>query len=330
MRTVGIEYPERGRAAWVDLGEPPDPGPTQIVIETRYSAITNGTERHALLGEHGWGHYPGRHGYQHVGRIAAAGSQVRGFAEGDWVFHGQYVGHRGWHVVDVATEGVVPSPSHLTMRLTDDLPLRDCALFGVAGVAVRHVRRCRVAPAQRVLVIGQGLIGGFCAQAAAAIGARVTVADLIPRRLAAARDWGAHRVLDASAPGYEADLRADAPYAVIVDGCGSPSLFHDVHRLGLMGHRTVIGAVSVRSETTFPWSMLHGTEASIEVSCHFSLDDLALLAHWVREGRVRIPPMVSNVLPIEGALEVYETLRDRPGELLGVIFDWGQNGDARG
>jgi threonine dehydrogenase-like Zn-dependent dehydrogenase len=32
--------------------------------------------------------------------------------------------------------------------------------------------------------------------------------------------------------------------------------------------------------------------------------------------------MVTHLLPIEQAPAIYATLRDRPAELLGVIFDW--------
>ena len=70
MRNIGIEYPSRGEMHFVDIGNPPAPHLDEVLIETEYSGITNGTERHALLGEHVWkGYYPSRHGYQHVGTV---------------------------------------------------------------------------------------------------------------------------------------------------------------------------------------------------------------------------------------------------------------------
>ncbi len=71
--------------------------------------------------------------------------------------------------------------------------------------------------------------------------------------------------------------------------------------------------------------MLHaGVEGSIEVSCHFDLDDLRVLLHFVRLGIIRMEPLISHRVPIDDALAVYETLRDRPADLLGVVFDWTQ------
>ncbi len=323
MRQRAIEYPERGQMRLVDIGEPPPLEPTQILIRTRYTGVTNGTERHALLGELGFNRYPSRHGYQHVGQVEAVGAAVTTFQPGDWVFYGQYVGHRAWNVVDVACTDFHSNSSHLCLRLPEGVDYRLCALFGVAGVAMRAVRRSRVQPAQRVWVVGAGVIGQFVAQAARAFGAHVTVTDLLPRRLEVARACGAHRCLEGGAQGME-QVAAGAPYDRILDCSGAPDLLQQVHDRRLLAHGGAIGLVAVRSQTTFPWAMLHGTEASIEVSCHFSLDDLRVLLYFVQQGVIRIEPVVSHCLPIEQAPFLYDTLRDRPAELLGVIFDWGE------
>ena len=323
MRSLGIEYASAGVMHFVDIGQPPQPGPNEVLIETMYSGITNGTERHALLGEHGWkGAFPSRHGYQHVGVIKGLGEFVKGFRVGDWVFYGRYVGHRGWNIQDVSRSDPQANDSHLVIRLPDDIDRELCALFGVAGVALRAVRRLRVKATQRVWVVGAGPIGLFAAQAARAFGAHVTVTDLIARRLSAARELGAHRVIDASDKDSQAILKEGGPYDCIIDASGTGGLLEEIRRLGLLAHGGAIGLIAVRSETTFLWSMLHGTEASIEVSCHFGLGDLAVLIDLVRRGVIRIAPMVSRREPIQRAPEIYATLRDRPSELLGVVFDW--------
>lgn len=316
MSNLGIEYPARGEMAFCDLGDPPPLRPTQILLRTRFSAITNGTERHALLAEHGWSVFPSRHGYQHVCAVEAVGSEVESFRVGDSVFFGAYVGHRAWHVVDLSRD-------HLCRRLPEDLDLPSCALFGVAGVAMRGVRRCRVAPAQNVWVVGLGLVGQFTAQAARAVGARVTATDLDSSRLAVASSLGAHTVLNAAEPGTQQALAAGGPYHCILDCAGADSLLTQVHRDRLLACRGVIGLLAVRSETRFPWAMLHGgVEGSIEVSCHFSQDDLRVLLYFARDGVIRTGPLISHRVPVAEAPGIYRTLRDRPSELLGVVFDW--------
>ncbi|MFH1744111.1 MAG: zinc-binding dehydrogenase [bacterium] len=322
MRNIGIEYAARGEMRFYILDSPPELKPSEILIRTHYSGITNGTERHALLAEHVWSEFPSRHGYQHIGRVEAVGDKVERFREGDFIYFGKYVGHRGWHVEDVAWADVHSYDSHLCIPLPEGLDRKYCALLGVAGVAMRGVRRCRVGAGQNVWVAGAGLIGQFAAQAARAVGARVTVSDVNEKRLHIAQELGADSILNARNTDYAKSLKDQGPYDCIIDACGVESLFLDIHEAGLLAHCGVIGGLAVRTRSVFHWSMLHGLEASIEVSCHYSLDDLRVLLQFIQRGIIRIEPLVSHIVSIDEAPRIYEILRDKPAELLGVILDW--------
>ena len=154
MRTTALTFLSRGQLGLQELGDPPPLGPAEILIETVYTGITNGTERHAFLSEHGYGggQFPSRHGYQHVGRVAAVGPGVTRYAPGDWVFYGEYVGHRGWNIA---------AENALLIGLPAGIDPKYAALFGVAGVALRSVRRMGVRAGDNVWVVGQGPIGLF-------------------------------------------------------------------------------------------------------------------------------------------------------------------------
>ena len=318
MHNIGIQFVAKGQMEFVEIGESPDPGPTQVLIKTLYSGITNGTERHALMGDFGYGGgYPGRHGYQHVGVVEKAGSLVREFTEGDMVFFGHYVGHRGWNIVDVSTPGV-----HLCLKLPSDVDHESCALLGVTGVGMRHVRRVRIYPAQNVLVVGLGPIGQGAAQSAKAFGAYLTVLDINQKRLDVAKELGANRCINASDNAYMDQLKSGAPYNCIIDASGSSSLINDIHRNHLLAYKGAIGLLAVRDETTFQWGMLHGLEASFEVSCHFAIDDLAIIMHFLRQGIMKIEPMITHKVPITDAPNIYGIMRDNPSQLLGVVFNW--------
>jgi 2-desacetyl-2-hydroxyethyl bacteriochlorophyllide A dehydrogenase len=318
MHNIGIQFAAKGQMEFIEIGESPDPSPTQILIRTLYSGITNGTERHALMGDFGYGGgYPGRHGYQHVGVVEKAGNQVKAFGEGDIVFFGHYVGHRGWNIV----EAMSPDAA-LCIKLPSDVDYESCALLGVTGVGMRHVRRVRVYPAQNVLVVGLGPIGQGAAQSAKAFGAYLTVLDVNQKRLDVAKELGANRCINASDSEYMDELKAIAPYNCIIDASGSPSLLNDIHRNRLLAYKGAIGLLAVRGETTFNWSMLHGLEASFEVSCHFALDDLAIIIHFLRQGIMKLEPIITHKAPITEAPNIYGIMRDNPSQLLGVIFNW--------
>jgi 2-desacetyl-2-hydroxyethyl bacteriochlorophyllide A dehydrogenase len=318
MHNIGIQFVAKGQMEFVEIGESPDPSPTQILIRTLYSGITNGTERHALMGDFGYGGgYPGRHGYQHVGVIEKAGNQVKAFKEGDIVFFGHYVGHRGWNIV----EAMSPDAA-LCLKLPTDVDHESCALLGVTGVGMRHVRRVRVCPAQNVLVVGLGPIGQGAAQSAKAFGAYLTVLDINQKRLDVAKELGANRCINASDNACMDQLKAGAPYNCIIDTSGSSSLLNDIQRNHLLAHKGAIGLLAVRGETTFQWGMLHGLEASFEVSCHFALDDLVIIMHFLRQGIMKIEPMITHKVPITDAPNIYGIMRDNPSQLLGAVFNW--------
>jgi len=315
MRSTGLEFVAKGKVGACELGDPGEVGPTQMLLETKYTGITNGTERHALLVEHGYGRgqFPSRHGYQHVSEVVAVGDGVTGFRKGDWVFLGRYVGHRGWNVED---------ENGLLIKLPESIDRRHCALFGVAGVALRGVRRMGVRQGDNVWVAGQGPIGHFVAQAARAAGARVTVTDVLEKRLDAARKCGAHVVLNASDDRTLAALREGGPYDYIYDCCSAENLLFDIHVNKMLAYGGTIGMMAVRDKVSYPWSLLHGTQARIETSCHFDNDDLRVLLFLYEQGLLTIEPMVSHVVSIDEAPALYDALANAAEELLGVIFDW--------
>lgn len=315
MKQVAIEFTERGKADIVPLGPPPEPTASQVLIETLFTGVTHGTERHALLVEHGYGGgaFPSRHGYQHVGRVVKVGPEVRSLHVGDVIFCGDYVGHRGWHITD---------ENGLVMVLPDSVDSALWALSGVAAVALRAVRRMRVGVGDRVWVAGQGPIGHFLGQCARAVGAYVTVTDVVERRLEAAREGGAHVVLHAEASDAWNVLEHGGPYDFIFDACSAPRLLFDVYDRKLLAYGGCVGMMAVRGETAYPWSLLHGTEARIETSCHFSRDDLRVLRFLVQEGLVRLGPVLSDLVPIENAPQLYNRLAEGDPSLLGVVFEW--------
>ncbi|HGJ65175.1 TPA: hypothetical protein ENS27_07265 [bacterium] len=263
------------------------------------------------------GGYPGRHGYQHVAIVEKAGKQVKTFNEGDIVFFGHYVGHRSWHILEAMSPEMA-----LCLKLPNEIDHEDCALLGVTGVGMRHVRRVRVSPAQNVLVFGQGPIGLGASQSAKAFGAYVSVVDMVQKRLDVAKELGIHRCINPSESSYIEQLKQIAPYNCIIDASGASPIIEDIRKNGLLAHKGVIGLLAVRGETTFHWGMLHILEGSFEVSCHFSLDDLNVIIHFMKTGVMQIKPMVTHRVAISSAKEIYGIMRDNPRELLGVIFNW--------
>lgn len=91
----------------------------------------------------------------------------------------------------VVGETVYPIPDHVD----DD----SAALVEPLSVALSAVARARIEQGQSVVVLGAGLIGNFCVQAARVAGAETVVAvDVSSLRLDAARLHGAEQVINAA------------------------------------------------------------------------------------------------------------------------------------
>lgn len=53
---------------------------------------------------------------------------------------------------------------------------------------------------------------------------------------------------------------------------------------------------------------------------HSDNSDLENAVHHVEAKDIKIRPLISTVVPIDDALQVYDTLRDNPTDLLGTVF----------
>lgn len=161
-------------------------------------------------------------GHEFVGEVAALGDKVTGLAVGDrvtgfyagicgecfWCRRGESIlcpslfgdstgyGRPGAFAEYLAVSSAVVGQNvwHVPASLDDDA----AATVEPVAVAVNAVATAGVGPGDSVVVLGAGMIGNACMQAAKAVGAgRVGVVEVAANRLAAARSHGADAVCSA-------------------------------------------------------------------------------------------------------------------------------------
>jgi bacteriochlorophyllide a dehydrogenase len=292
--------------------EPKGPAGNQVMTQTLYSGVTNGTERNDLVG----GNYanpderlPAGWGYQNVGRVIETGPEVRELQVGD-VLYMSY-DH---------TEYAVIAEDSLLVKVPPEVDRRHAALFGMASVAMRSCRHADIRMGERVLVVGQGFIGQMAAQIANAMGGRVAVAEIESRRLALAREIAAAEVvLDVSGDGWQTHV-ADGAYDVVIDLAGVVGMEDRLIRAVRSRGRLLF--IAGRFNVSYTFNLGQMREITIKQNSHFDRDDLDSVCRLVQRGIVRIGPLVQDVVPVTEAKRVYETLRDRPEQLLGTVFVW--------
>ena len=325
----GVMFVEKGRAIIQEEGTP-QCGRKSILCQTRYSGLTNGTERNVLLGGNYGGSWPSRCGYQNVGRVVEVGAEVRGFKIGDTVFSGQFSQHVEFFVVDVSRPDADDS---LVIRLPKNIDAKEAALFGMASVAMHDVRRAEVRLADRVLVIGAGGIGQFTAQAARAAGGHITICDLDQRRLTIAKTLGAHRTVTVKGDGSWDDVRSAGPFDTVFEDSGAPVIdkiigggFGTKRLIKLRGKLVLVAG---RHDVSYSFNAGQGAELTVMHAGHFVRSDLLEVCRLVGEGVIRVGELIQDVVPIEEAPGIYERLRDDPSSLLGTVFDWGVGKDLK-
>lgn len=282
-----------------------------VLIRTRFTGITNGTERNDILGGvYAWrdDELPAGTGYQNVGEVIAVGPEVSDLEPGAIVF--SHSDHVELARFDSRNELV---------RLPPEMDPRHAALFGMASVALRTVDRAQPEVGQRVLVVGGGVIGQVTAQLVALRGAHVTLGELHERRLEMARRIGA---VDATVNTARwAEAIEESSFDHVIDLAGRAGMEDDLVSAVVPGGVLTLMAGRFR----FDYPFLPGQIRSITIrqDTGFHRGDLHAMTRLVSKGFVQIAPLIQDVVPVAEADRIYGLLRDSPTELFGTVFDWG-------
>lgn len=200
----------------------PEPGPDDVILAVEAVGVC-GSDLHQWTSTHSWKvNYPVVLGHEFGGRIAAVGSAVKNWKEGDRVVsetaavidpnsplsrEGLYnldPTRRGFgYGVDGAMTKFVRVPARCLHRVPDGLAMEQAALTEPCCVAYNAViNNAKVRPGDRVVVLGPGPIGILCAAMARLAGAQVALVGLERdrARLEVAKAYGCEVIIgDASA-----------------------------------------------------------------------------------------------------------------------------------
>lgn len=302
------------------LDEPkPVCGNDEILLKTIYSGMTNGTERNLLMGGSYGGTWPIKRTYQTVSEVIECGAKISQYKKGDIVFSGLETGHVEYHT---AKEG------DLIANLPDGFDLIAGALMGVASVPLHVCRRADIRVDDNVLIMGAGPIGSFAAQAANLMGATVTVANRSQNKLDYVRSLNPtfHTVCLKN----DSDVKRmwdNRPYSVVIECTGADNLDDIIGTAwgggsGLVGYHARLVLVAGRYNVHYTYNSAQCDEISVIHTSHFNLNDLHQMIRFVSEGKIQIRPFIQQIVKVDDAVPVYNTLRDDPGSLRGTVFDW--------
>lgn len=288
------------------------PGASDLVVEIHWSGVSSGTEKLLWTGEMprfpGMG-YPLVPGYESIGRVVDAGSDVAGRI-GDWVFvpgASCYTEARG---LFGGTAKTLIVPSARAFPISESLG-PDGILFALAATA-RHALAGGDPPD---LIVGHGVLGRLLA--------RLTIAAGAP----APTVWDNKACRRTGARGYEViapkdDDRRD--YRSIYDVSGfADGLDTLIGKLRRGGEIVLAGFYANR--LNFAFAPAFQVEARFRVAAEWAPDDLAATGAMIESGALALDGLVSDIRPATEAEQAYPTaLLD--ADCLKMVLDWSDCG----
>ena len=311
----------KGQFDLVEVDDP-SPGEGEVVLAISRCGIC-GSDVHAY--QEGWPYSPGICGHEWTGTVVDVGPGVspRLAEEGNRVVGGQAPGCNSCrecragltHFCRVASSqysgrnaptsaGFAPFMTLAADRLVavpDEVSDEQAAVIEPASVAMHAVRRSRLAVGDVACVVGCGPIGLMTLQAVR-IGGASTVIAVEPDegRRALALELGADVAVAPGAELREAvnehsdGLRADIAF----DCAGIPQTLQQSVDMVRQGGSVCMVGVSGGEATIQPmrWMM---KEVSVDTSIMFTLDEMAICAGLIADGRLRTDELVGGTVTLD-------------------------------
>jgi 3-hydroxyethyl bacteriochlorophyllide a dehydrogenase len=287
------------------------PGEDDVVVETRWTAVSAGTER--LLWEGRMPDFPGMGyplvpGYESTGTIIAAGAKAR-HRIGETVFVPGARCYEGVRALFGGASAQLITNEKRAARIPDSLG-DEATLLALAATAHRAVVRNSTRLPD--LVVGHGVLGRLIARIILARGGE---APLVWESNPARRDGA-----DGYAVGAPTSSADPTRFRTVIDASGDPSIIDTaVARLSPRGE--VVLAGFYRESLSFLFAPAFMREASIRISAEFDADDLAAVLALIADGRLALGGLISHCQPATRADIAYQQAFEDPA-CLKMVLDW--------
>jgi predicted dehydrogenase/threonine dehydrogenase-like Zn-dependent dehydrogenase len=242
-------------------------------------------------------------------------------------------------------------PTNLCVPVPDGVSPKLAAFATVGAIAMHGVRRCEAQLGESACVVGLGLVGQLVVQLLVASGVLVVGLDPVPERCLLAEQAGALLCAPPTAEGLdqverclaESGAGLGADHVVLVAGGSSTGPVAAAARLARDRARVVdIGKLRL----DLPWNAYYDKELDVRFSrsygpgrydTRYELDgidyppgyvrwterrNLASFLDLVARGALNIETLVSDVFPLESAVDVYDRLSSGTLKGVGLLFEY--------
>ncbi len=333
MNNPAIVFTAPGRVEVQDR-QVPEPAAGEVLIRTRRSLISTGTELALLSGQArensvwaGLSRYPQQAGYSNVGEVVAAAEGV------DLAWVGRRVEthsrHALWVTCPIAELRAVPG------EVTDE----EATFSSLAEVAMNGLRRVGLTWGESVAVFGLGILGQLAVRLCALAGAGPVFGiepsefrrGLMPRGPVFHSLDGRSGDLEIAVRGFNAGRALD----VVIELTGKPEVI-PLEPLLLRDQGRLLVLSSPRDATLFDFHDLCNRRSLTIVGAHGASHPPTetpnapwtgqrhgeLFLERVGAGLLSVRELVSHRFPFERAADAYRVLVENRSEAMGVVFEW--------
>ena len=304
-------------------------GAGEVLIKAECSLISPGTERAALTRVWDDPEFRRNPGYALAGEVVETGPDVDTLSPGDRVIS----------LVSHASHAVASAAPWVTLRVPDSLGMEEATFLPLASVALHAIRRAEIVLGETMTIIGAGIVGQLAITLAGMQGARrVIVLDLDDERLDLARGRGADVTINPQRENPVERILEETDGAgarVILEATGNTNVIPQTFRMAGVGGRivclgiineeiplhfhkdfmqkelTLMASTQPRCPTTetiyYPWTQ--------QANRRLGLDMMSA-------GDLEIGDLLTHRFPASEAPRVYDRIREREPDMLGVLLEW--------
>jgi predicted dehydrogenase/threonine dehydrogenase-like Zn-dependent dehydrogenase len=245
-------------------------------------------------------------------------------------------------------------PDMLAAKVPDGVPMWQAAYTTLLSIAMQAVRQTEPRLGDRVLVMGQGLVGLLVTALLKANGARVMAVDLVESRRAHASAMGAERVVISSSQELQNEVRewtdghgVDA--AVVCVGTDSNAPIEQcADALRDRGRMVDVGITKIE----LPWRVFANKELDVRFSRSYGPGrydpsyewggadypigyvrwteqrNFQACLHLLGTGEIDLGAITTRRVKFEEAMPVYQSLGEGTSSDVGVVMEYGEPDDA--
>jgi len=337
-KAIVFEKPRKAVVKEIALGEVDE---ETIVVKTKYSGISSGTEMAVYTGKGAWEgawFYPCVPGYEEVGEVVYVGAKAftdnngGKFQVGERVMANEvryypnlFAAWGGQCSYAIKNPVTSPAPADRSAKIPPNVSYQEAVVAYLACVAKKGIDMVEIHPGESVLIIGMGNIGLSAVQLAKLQGAgKVIAADIRKSRLILAEKYTEY-TLDLSYPDAEKSLREmndGKETDVVIECSGNPTVINSLPKYIRAG-----GRIHLQGQYRHPIIITEYARwncKDLRISCSIALNpgDKEEILGLISQRKFEAKSLYTKEYPVEKAPEVYEELFKNRYDILKILFQW--------